>query len=76
MNLFPLITKPSRITRSTATLIDNIFTNNIEGNIERGLLVKDISDQLPVFALYQWKHEAKETKKNIQIQAPNNGNHH
>ena len=25
----PLITKPTRITKSTATLIDNIFTNNL-----------------------------------------------
>ena len=27
---FPLISKPTRITSSTATLIDNIFTNNLE----------------------------------------------
>ena len=27
---YPLITKPTRITAHTATLIDNIFTNNIE----------------------------------------------
>jgi hypothetical protein len=26
----PLITKPTRITEHTATIIDNIFTNNIE----------------------------------------------
>ena len=29
-SLYPLISKPTRITSSTATLIDNIFTNNLE----------------------------------------------
>ena len=29
-SFFPLITKATRITYHTATLIDNIFTNNIE----------------------------------------------
>ncbi len=27
--IFPVITKPSRITKYTATLIDNIYTNKI-----------------------------------------------
>ena len=29
-SLYPLISKPTRMTSSTATLIDNIFTNNLE----------------------------------------------
>ena len=29
-SFFPLITKATRITHHTATLIDNIFTNNLE----------------------------------------------
>ena len=32
-SLYPLISKPTRITSSTATLIDNIFTNNLELNM-------------------------------------------
>ena len=51
-NLFPVITKPSRITTDTATLIDNIYTNAIESQITAGLLINDISDHLPVFALF------------------------
>ena len=41
-----VITKPTRITQHTATLIDNIFTNNIE-KIEsstNGVIFSDISD--------------------------------
>ena len=47
----PLINLPTRITRDTATIIDNIFTNNLtspEGSL-RGILVTDISDHFPVF---------------------------
>ena len=47
--LFPLINKPSRITEFSQTLIDNIFTNNIETVNNSGLLINDITDHLPVF---------------------------
>ena len=52
MSLYPLITKLSRITSHSATLIDNIFINNMENNIVSGLLMNDISDHLPVFVIY------------------------
>ena len=32
-NLFPLITKPTRVTENSATLIDNIFTNDFKENL-------------------------------------------
>ncbi len=51
--LFPVITKPSRITKNTATLIDNIFTNEIEGKIVGGLFINDMTDHFPVFAIFQ-----------------------
>ena len=47
----PTILKPTRITRKTATLIDNIFTN-IENNVQmNGILFNDLSDHLPVFLI-------------------------
>ncbi len=51
--LFPVITKPSRITKNTATLIDNIYTNEIEGKIVGGLFINDMTDHFPVFAIFQ-----------------------
>ena len=47
----PLITRPSRVTATSATLIDNIFTNNIGdiNNYVQGLFITDISDHFPVF---------------------------
>ena len=48
---YPLITKPSRITSSSATLIDNIFINHFANDIKSGLFFTDISDHLPVFTI-------------------------
>ena len=48
---FPLITRPTRITSHSATLIDNIFTNSLSFNFRSGIILNDISDHLPVFAL-------------------------
>ena len=44
----PIITKPSRITNQTATLIDNIFINQPNGFVF-GILISDISDHHPLF---------------------------
>ena len=56
--MYPLIDKPSRITEYFHSLIDNIFTNEPEHNEFAGLLINDISDHLPIFAI---------TKRNIKL---------
>ena len=49
---FPLmITLPTRITAHTATVIDNIFTNNSDNHSLNGLLLLDISDHLHIIIL-------------------------
>ncbi|KAL7382736.1 hypothetical protein ABVT39_027076 [Epinephelus coioides] len=50
MSLYPLITRPTRITTHSATLIDNIFTNIIDEKITSGIIINDTSNHLPVFA--------------------------
>ena len=47
----PLSSRPTRITSTSATLIDNIFTNNRDDlNCSlNGILVADISDHFPIF---------------------------
>ena len=44
--LIPMIYKPARETNTTATLMDNIFTNNycVDYILSQGLLIADISD--------------------------------
>ena len=41
---YPLINKPTRITDSSATLIDNIFTNVHNTETKSGIWITDISD--------------------------------
>ena len=53
--MYPLISKPTRITSSTATLIENIFTNNLEQSMSSGILYTDLSDHLPIFQVTHLK---------------------
>ena len=50
-NVFPLITKPTRVTQTTATLIDHVLTKNFDvwGKHRQGILCTDISDHYVVF---------------------------
>ena len=50
-SFYPIITKPTRITETTATLTDNIYVNKHDGNFKMGLLLTDLSDHLPVSQL-------------------------
>ena len=47
LGLIPYIKLPTRVTDSSATLIDNIFCNNPD--IRAGILLSDISDHYPYF---------------------------
>ena len=47
-NLLPLITKSTRLTHHTSTLIDHIHTNS-NFSVDAGIAVVDVSDHLLVF---------------------------
>ena len=47
-SMYPSITRPTRITSKSATLIDNIFTNSKTCQTS-GIIITDISDHLPIF---------------------------
>ena len=50
--LFPTITRPTRITRSSATLIDNIFVSlNLHKKFDSPILINDMLDHLPILTL-------------------------
>ena len=46
--MLPLINKPTRVTENSATLIDNIFTNNCFKSHYNAILCTDLSDHLPI----------------------------
>ena len=66
-SFFPLITKPTRITQHTSTLIDNIFTNDLDQvqSNSNGLIFTDISDHLPIFHIASVS--LKKYKPNMKI---------
>ena len=49
LSLFPLISKPARLPNPHVSIIDNIFTNVINMNINCGIIMDDISDHFPFF---------------------------
>ena len=49
--LHPLIMRPTRITKESATIIDNIFTNELQRITSNGLIINDLSDNLPIFQI-------------------------
>ena len=49
LGFMPIITKPTRITDHTATIIDHICTNTPEKLNKPAICLADISDHLPVF---------------------------
>ena len=59
-SMLPTITKPTRITENSATLIDNILTNNYD--VASAILVTDTSDHFPTVVSTSSNVRKKETK--------------
>ena len=65
-SLFPSINKPTRITKTSATLIDNIFVNPILcEHVTAGILTNIISDHCPVFVISPFV--SKEREKEVYV---------
>ena len=61
-SLIPCISKPTRITHKTATLIDNIMTSpTIQSNQSPYILVEDISDHMPILII-KFRNQNKSMK--------------
>ena len=53
LNFYPLINKPTRVGNSSATLIDNIFCNNIQNHdCLNGIMYTDISDHFLILSIH------------------------
>ena len=51
--MLPTINKPTRITHTSATLIDNIYIKcNNYSELTSGIILSDISDHLPIFTFF------------------------
>ena len=49
----PVIVKPTRVTPSTATLIDHIYTNDISNTGQSGIIITDVADHFGVYFIYR-----------------------
>jgi len=67
-----LISKPTRITNFSATLIDNIFVNNLDECHKCGILFTDLSDHLPVFQITSSLKKGNDTHCDIRHRLINN----
>ena len=65
INMLPVITKPTRITDTSATLIDNILiSSKLQQAYHSGIIISDMSDHLPTVVKLI---NAKQDIKNQQI---------
>ena len=51
-SFYSLIKKPTRITNTSATILDHVWTNLYSENIKTGVLLHPISDHLTVLTCY------------------------
>ena len=58
-SLFPLITRPTRITDASATLIDHIWVSQLESNISNHIIHTDITDHFPVVSQFKFHNSIK-----------------
>lgn len=63
-HFLPAITKPTRITSHSLTLIDNLFTNAWLNIIDSSIVVSDISDHLPIMIRFDFE-SPKRGKPNL-----------
>ena len=66
-SIFPVINRPTRVTKTSATIIDHILTNSIiDSLLHSGIVKTDISDHFAVFCLLKTNFEQSNVK-NIVI---------
>ena len=60
-SLFPFITKPTRITSTSATLIDHMWSTQLAENVGNFIIQTDISDHFPILSQFK-THNVQEPK--------------
>ena len=67
-SFIPRITLPTRISEQSSTLIDNIYTNNIDERESAGILLNQISDHQMIFTLIENFSYVTQAPKFVEIQ--------
>ena len=62
-NVISVINRPTRVTRSSATAIDNILTNSfVDVKLSSGIIKTDISDHFSIFYSFNVKKDRNQTE--------------
>ena len=68
LDLVPCISKPTRVTRKTATLIDNILlSQKLQHEANPKIIIDDISDHFPILVLLPNQKKAKKEPKIVKV---------
>jgi len=66
-SFIPLITRPTRLAFTSATLIDHIYTNDVTNKSKSGIIITDVADHFGTFYLTTREHTSnKESHKIIR----------
>ena len=68
LGLFPLITKPTRLTEFSGTLIDQVYTNIQDLNSISGIIVTDVADHFGIFSIVK-KQSCSPATKHIYVRS-------
>lgn len=61
-SFIPMINKPTRVKNTSATLIDNIWVNEVNDQCMNGIFYTDITDHFPIFSInYNYKIQTEST---------------
>jgi hypothetical protein len=67
-SFIPQICKPTRVTNSSATLIDNIFSNIIHNSpTTNGIIISDISDHFPIFYIKYFNNSTSQSNPEYKL---------
>ena len=64
-SLYPMISRPTRVTSASATIIDNIYCNSLQKEQFNGILYADISDHFPIFCIDFTNHHKSLPQFNV-----------
>lgn len=64
-SFFPLITKPTRITDTSASLIDHMWSTSVELNTSNCILHSDTTDHFPIISQFKLQFLSRNKSKFI-----------
>ena len=65
--LIPIVDKPTRVYRASATIIDNTFVNNPDKLLASGNIISDISDHFSQFCITTSARDKKQQIKSVKM---------